>query len=68
MTGGGWQVDGWRVVGDGWRVVGQAVKSKKKKKKKGNQKRKKIINVTKSDILAMFFYTISQARDSLRNS
>jgi len=34
----------------------------------GNQKRKKIINITKSDILAIFFYTILHARDSLRNS
>ena len=55
-------------AGDGWRVAGQAVKNKKTKRKRGNQKGKKIINKTKSGILVIFFYTISHARDSLRNS
>ena len=70
VTGGGWQVDGWRVAGSGWRVVGQAVKKKKKKKKTNNNRSRllPIINITKSDILAILFYTISRARDSLRNS
>ena len=56
---------GWRVADGGWWVAGQAVK--KKKRKRGNQKRKPIINITKSDILAIF-YTIPHARDSLWNS
>ena len=38
--------------------MGQAVKNKRIKIKRGNQKKKKIINVTKSDILAILFYTI----------
>ena len=49
------------MTGSGWRVVGQAVKNKKIKIKRGNQKKEKIINVTKSDILAMLFYTIWHA-------
>ena len=43
-------------------------KEKKEKEKVETKKRKKIINLTKSDILAIFFYKISHARDSLRNS
>ena len=56
------------MTGSGWRVVGQTVKNKKNKNKKGKPKKEKIINITKSDILAILFYTISHARDSLRNS
>ena len=58
------------MAGDGQRLVGQVVKNKKKKiNKKGETKKIKIIiNITKSDILAILFYTISHARDSLRNS
>ena len=49
--------------------MGQAVKNEKKLKLKGEtKKRKKTINITKSDILAISFYTIWHARDSLRNS
>ena len=40
-------------------------KIKKIEIKSGNQRRKRIINITKSDILAIFFYTISQAREEL---
>ena len=52
------------MTGSGWRVVGQAVKNKKIKIKRGNQKNKKIIiNITKSDILAILFYTIYRMQD-----
>ena len=44
----------------------QAVKNINNKNKKWKPKKeKKIINITKSDILAIFFYTISQAREEL---
>ena len=60
------------MAGSGWWVTGDKLAGSQKKIKikikSGNQKRKKIINITKSDILAIFFYTILHARDSLGNS
>ena len=56
------------MTGSGWRVAGGGSGRKKVKIKGETEKEKKIINITKSDILAIFFYTISHVRDSLRNS